>query len=373
MRFNLRILFFLAFCVFLSCSKDNQDSENQVLPNVPDFVVLGQDDTELQLYSYSAANKQSTVTNLTQKSNITPEFITLRQFKDVLTFYEFRDDSFSAKQENVSTGESKSIVNFYTTTPERSIIWGTNSETDIFLAFYSPDGSSNLNLRSININSDEVVELFIENDVQNTYQPLLYENRLFISYKSAAGNYHVAIINTDTNSVLSNLSFGDSRASLLIDEKGDLVVIKSKTGFDNSYIVYDLETLEIVDENTFVLNRFFAPGPLAAEFSVDKLFYTNFFAQPSEVNFAPAVFDFVSGENSVVDIFEIVRKIETELGESIVLISRSFDMQSNTFFIGYQKRTLDNSFAGGILIINPKGELLEHIQVPFVPTYFVER
>lgn len=366
-------LLFIFACLFLGCSSDDENEiDEQTTAKTPSFSLIGEDLDNVYLFTFEEATENQRQVNLTEKSGINNQFIERRQVDDVVTFYSFSGGSFSAQQENVTTGETRSFQNFYTNTPERSIIWGTNSETSFFLAFFSPSVTNNLIIRTINFDTGLETELAIENNVLSVFQPVYYGSRLFMPYNISNTEHRVAVVDTENNTLLTTLDFQAFSPSVLIDDNGDLIIIKSKLGDQNSFARYDTVTLEVLEEREFALNRFFSSGPFAGSLSNNQLQYVNDLAQPSTVLFGPGVFDFDSNMNTAIDIFSIIENVETTLGFEIDLTTQGYSSKSNIFLVGYAAATVDNSVAGGILIISNEGELLNTIELPFVPTFVLQ-
>lgn len=170
--------------------------------------------------------------------------------------------------------------------------------------------------------------------------------------------------------MLRTLDFGTEAPSILINNEGDIVIF---TGIDRGkygYTVYDFSTFDILSESEFSLNRFFSPGPLEADLIDGILYYLNFYAQPSLVPFGPAVYDFKKDQNTILDMIAIVQQVQEDLKATIILTAFGYQKEGKTFLVGYTKEG-STLFDGGILVISEQGNLLENIQMPFVPIYIV--
>ncbi len=366
------LLWWLLLAPFLTACVGNDDNPPaDPISKTPDFTVLGEDTANILHYAYSAATGQGTLINLTESFNVPRQFITLRQVNKLLTFYSFASGNFTALQFNSVTGDSKSYENFYANNPERSVIWGANSENKLFMGYYSPEGSSNLGVLIINPQASNTTELNIAFNTRGVFQPFYYDNRLIIPYLDAGDNYKAAILDPDAGVLLRTIDFGTAAPSILIDNAGDIVIF---TGINNStygYTVYDSHTFDILSESEFSLNRFFSPGPLEANLIDGVLYYLNFYAQPSAVPFGPAVYDFEKDENRILDMIAIVQEVQEELQAPIILTAFGYHKEGNTFLVGYTKEG-STLFEGGILVISDQGKLLDNIPVPFVPIYIVQ-
>ena len=67
----------------------------------------------------------------------------------------------------------------------------------------------------------------------------------------------------------------------------------------------------------------------------------------------------------------IVNEVEGDKGKSIQLISSGIDEKSVSYRAGYVNSNDSNTLNGGMLIVSFEGELIKHIELPFVPTYFL--
>ncbi len=367
--------FLLVFVLFLcGCSNDSPSSgtDNPLVSVVPDFKVLGADLSNMYQFNYSADAESGQTVNLTSENAIGNQFLTLRQVEEVLTFYTFAFGSFSAIQRNLETGEFRTLQDIYTVQDDRSVIWGANSGETIFFGYYSPQGSRNFGMRSIDITSRETVDIAIEDNVQNVYEPLYYKGKLFVAYRDLNGNNVVAVFDTTNSELIRSWDFGGSNASFFIEAAGDIAVITNVAGNEYRQTIYDFDTLDAKSEDGFIVERFFAPGPLEAELVADRLYYLNFEASPSSVPYSPAIFDFIRDENIILDLFGIVQQLEQELGKNISFTSYRYLPSGRVFLFGYTVDFNGGTFNGGIMVISEQGELLENIETPFVPIYFIK-
>jgi hypothetical protein len=177
-----------AFCLlifstfFLGCTNDDIKPEMASDDQMPDYTVIGQNFQSVYQYDYDGSLDEGELFNLTQESNINREYLTLRQVSQVLTFFSFAAGSFSAIQRNYVTGESTFLNEFYTVSNERSVTWGASSENKLFLGFFSPEGSTNYGIRTIDLATDQEVDLNIEFNVNDVFEPLYSDGRLLITY-----------------------------------------------------------------------------------------------------------------------------------------------------------------------------------------------
>ncbi|NNK21381.1 MAG: hypothetical protein HKP07_08730 [Flavobacteriaceae bacterium] len=372
MKYFLRTGFCLLVFLTVSCSRDSSPGTEEEQVILPNFRLIGEDADNIYQYTYNASAESGTEINLTQTLGVDPFYLTLRQVAEVVSFYSFSADNFSLIQQNTLTGQSASYLNFYTVSDERSITWGTNSEDLLFLGYYSPKGSRNFGLRTLDPTDGSFTDLSLDFNIQQAYDPLYFRQRLFITYKDEAGNYKIVVYNTETRNVMITLDYGPGIPNLLIDELGNLGILVGLGNSDFVYYVLDIETLNEINEFTFSLNEFLPPGPLQGDVFDTTLFYTNYLAQPSEIPFGPAYFDFVTNENFIVDILGIVQQVELETQFTLALTALRYYNEAEVFLMGYADASSQIELRGGVLIISKSGQLLSRIELPFVPTYFVK-
>ncbi len=372
MKYHQLLGLCLSLVFFVSCSKDDGPGAVIEKASTPNFKMIGEDEENIFQYSYNATQESGTQINLTQTLGLDPFYLTLRQVDEIISFYSFSAGSFSILQQNTLSGQATTYADFYTVTEERSITWGTNSEDLLFLGYYTPKGSRNFGIRTLDPNDGSFTDLSIEPNIQQAFDPLYFRERIFMTYKDAAGVYKTAIFNTETRTIIRTLDHGEGIPNVLIDDEGNLGVI---IGTGNSvfvYQVYDMETLILQRESLFILDKFLPPGPLQGAVYGNTLFYTNSLAQPSPVTFGPAYFNFENDTDFVIDILSIVQQVEQETQFTIALTAMQYIEEAEVFLMGYAIANFTTEINGGVLVISKTGTLLERIEVPFAPTYFIK-
>lgn len=361
------MMLFLTF----SCSKDSTPGSEEERVVLPDFRLIGENAEGVYQYTYDSSTESGAEVNLTPTLGVRPGYLTLRQVDEVVSFYSFSTGNFSLLQQNTSTGQSASYPNFYSVSDERSIIWGANSEDLIFLGYYSPWGSRNFGIRILDPFDASFMDLPLETDIQQAFDPLYYRQRLLITYRAGNGAYKLAIFNTETREVIQALDFGTGIPNVLIDGEGNIGIL---LGLGNAQFIYrtlDFETLEQISESNLTLNEFFPAGPLQGSVYGTTLYYTNFLVQPSVVPFGPAHFDLAKSENVEIDIIRIIQEVEAEMEINIDLTTLRYFDYGEVFLVGYARVSADTSREGGVLGISKTGQLQDRIVLPFVPTYFL--
>lgn len=370
MRIKLSLFFALFLILLLGCAKDVIPVEEEI--SLPIFTVIGEDLDFVYEYHYNGLIDSGEVKNLSNELGVYSDYLTLRQLQTTLFFYSFSSGSFSLARKNLVSGNSETFQNFYTNTGQRSISWGINSENTVFFGFYAPVGSTNLGVLSVDLSGIQVRDLILENNILNLYQPLYSNGKLFITYKDSLSNYKITVFNTNSKQVIKTLEFEKAAPSILLDDFGDLAVIKPVMGLEALLEIYDFNTLEIKEQVTLTLNQTFGAGPLSAILNTDKLYYSYTYSQPFSLATGPAILDLNTNSNTVLDLVSLFAQVESELGSPIVLVSQGYSKFQNVFFVGYGVLNNGDNVEGGVLIISESGELLKNIAIPFAPTYFVK-
>ena len=372
MKYSRMMGFCLLVFITVSCSRDSSPGIVEEQVNIPDFKLIGEDAGNIFQYTYTASSESGLETNLTQSLGVDPFYIELRQVSEVVSFYSFSSDNFSIIQQNTITGQSTSYPNFYTVSDERSITWGANSENLLFLGYYSPRGSRDFGLRTIDPIDGSFTDLSLDLNIQQAFDPLYFRERLFITYRDEAGDYKLVVFNTETRSVILTFDYGSGIPNILIDEFGNAGIL---VGLGNSNFVYqvlDIETLDEISTASFMLDQFLPAGPLQGSVFGSTLFYTNFYAQPASVPYGPAYYDFDTDENFVVDMIGIVQQVEMEAQFTVTLTALRYYEEADVFLMGYANASSQTELNGGVLVISKTGLLLDRIELPFVPTYFIK-
>ena len=360
--------------LFLNCTNDDNRTDVVSEEQMPDYIVIGQNFQSVFQYNYDGSQDEGKLFNLTQESNINREYLTLRQVSQVLTFFSFAAGSFSAVQRNHVTGESTFLNEFYTISNERSVTWGASSENKLFLGFFSPEGSTNYGIRTIDLNTEQETDLIVEYNVNDVYEPLYFDGRLLVTYLDQEANYKLAVLDTESSTIVRTFDFGKLVPSILINEEGGMFIFSGDSNSDYQLTLYDLQTLDVIEQDLFSINRYFLAGPIQSVAVIyrQKLYYLNLYAQPSLIPFGPATYDFITKENVIIDMPSIVQQVQDELGLDIELTAFDYNEKSNTFLMGYAKFVNVETLEGGVLIISEKGRLLKNTNLKFAPTRFID-
>ena len=373
---GLRIPFWIGvFTLLLSCSNDDEGIEDTPVSNFPSYSVIGENFQGVFQFNYDGLDESGQLINLTEENNVLREYLTLRQVSETLTFFIFSAGKFSAVQRNYKTGETNFVNEFYTDSNERSVIWGATSESQIFMANYSPRGSTNFGVRIIDLVTQEEEDLLVDFDVDNVYQPLYLNGRLFLGYMDSSSNHKLAVVDTNLNTLIKTFDFGQFAPSIFISKDNNIGIISGNNSSDYSFTLYDISSLEPIQEESLIINRFFSPGAIQtqAEFANNGLYYLNFYFQPSPISFGPAYYDFVQKENTIIDMVSIAQEVQDEIGIPLEISAFDYEEESDTFLVGYTTFESPDILKGGILIISREGELLLHEALNFAPDYFIRK
>lgn len=366
-----RLLWAVLALVAIGCSTDETDNQKEEVKVTAkaDFVVIGENLENVFQYNYEASIDSGQLVDLTDQLGVLPSYLTLRQVNELLSFYSFGGGAFSLAQIDLATGARANFDSFYANGPGRSVVWGTNNLSNVFFAYLGPSGTRNLAIQSVSLQDFSTEDVTVDFDIDTAFQPLFYEEKIFITFRDGRGDYKLTFYDTDSKTLGTTLNFGAVPISILIDEMGDLVVVKN--GVNASIEVYDTNTLSVVDSAQLDFNSGFSPGPIeGAVLSNDRLYYALPFVQPARYPAGPAIFDFVTQENFVADFTGIATDIEQELGVTILITAQSYDSYQEVFLVGYG--TTSDEVLGGVMQISTDGKLVANITLPFFPTYFVK-
>jgi hypothetical protein len=371
---NSRIVFWAVWVSLLLWGCSNDDAESQVFEmelSVPGFQLIGEDEASILLYSFDGTSETGAAVNLTQEDGVDRFYITLRQVADALSFYSIFNGSFSLLQKNISTDETNAVDDFISIDGEHSVIWGSNSETQILIGYYSPPGSGEYGVRALDIVTRAFIDTPLASNVFDTLDPLYFNQRLFAAYLDNNDRYHLVVFNTEEASIVRSFDFGDQIPAFLIDDFGNFVLLIGRDGIFSKEI-YSIQNMDLLMSDTFQLSEFFEPGPLEAYLMQNKLYYQSALVQPAPVPSTPAILDFDTGLRHTVDILSIREIVMQEIGGDIIPTAFGYRTENSVFLMGYAKATNNISFEGGVLAISESGGLIQALELPFVPTYFIK-
>lgn len=364
----------LLFIFFLSaCSNDDMDMEETETSDKPISInAIGADGSAIYLYSNDGTQEEGTTTNLSSELGLGSDYLTLRQVGKTVSFYTFSQGKFSLFQKDVATGGVQTYVDFYTNTAARSIVWGTNDQETVFFGYYNPEGTTNLAIQNVGLDNLQGSDLSLEFNIDRLYQPLYHDGKLYITYRNSALEYKISVYDTLTFSLVQTLEYGTDAPSILIDGNGNLAVFKFKNTAAVSLEIRDVDTLAILETMDFELNQRFQPGPLNAELKDGKLYYGYEYSQPFNLQIGPAVLDIATGENQILDLLGVLNQIESSEEITTYVVWQQYDASQDVFLVSYGSYNESPILTGGMLVLSPDGRLINTIELPFVPTYFVK-
>ena len=363
------IVFFIS-SLLLSCSIDSeQETENSQDFNL---TIIGEDLQEVYQYNYESRNNAGTQINLSSELGIKSNYLTLREFKGSLSFYSFSNGAISLTQKNLATGKITSFPDFYTTSAERSLVWGINDENSVYFGLYKPLGSTNLALRVVPFADMQGFDISLEFGISKLFEPLYDNGNLFISYLTGSGNYKLLVYNIKVKAVVKTFEFGKKKASFLITDLGDLAVFTQDASNGTNLELFD--TLNFISIANFWLSNplAFAAGPINGAIVNEKLYYQYVNTQPFEIESGPAVLDLNSGDNMILDIVGLINKVNEDEEISIRPLFGQYLTGINLFAISYALKNQVGEEIGGFLLVSIDGDLVVQRNLEFFPTYFVD-
>lgn len=367
------VLLFLILLVGVACSKDDSVFGEEDAKNEPiSILAVGGDGQAIYQYSNDGNQDVGETISLSEELGLGSQYLTLRQVGSTLSFYTFDQGNFSLLQKDFSTGAVQTYIDFYTNTSARSIVWGINNEDSVFFGYYNPQGTTNLAIQNIALDNFQGSDLSLEFNINQLYQPLYHDGKLYVTYKNSALEYKISVYDTATFALIQTLEFGMDSPSLLIDGKGDLAIFKFGSTSTVSLEFRDVDTLLILEELDFELNQRFLPGPMNAELRDGKLYYGYEYSQPFDLQVGPAVLDVITGENKLLDLLGVINQIEATQEIATYVVWQQYDAVQDVFFVSYGIYNDSNTLSGGLLVLSSNGALLNNIVLPFVPTYFVK-
>lgn len=368
---NFYLVFFFCCLFLLSCSKEDDMATVEVEERIS-FELIGVNQDAVFQYRHDGTLDSTVETNLTNEIGVNTNYLTLRQSGSTLSFYSFDSGKFSLFQKNVDTDEVQVYNDFYTNTSARSIVWGTNNDTSVFFGFYNPQGTTNLAIRNITLNTLEGTDLSLEFNINTLYPPLYHNGKLFVTYRTNALEYKIGVYETETNVIQQTLSFGNDAPSILIDDNGDLAVFKFSSEANTTLDILDFNTLDRVQEFSPTLSQRFNPGPINAKLIDNKFYYEFEYSQPFSIERGPAIYDLATSTNSIIDLPNLISEVEIANDISINIFSQQYNAKERFFLVSYSEFTNDSQLRGGAMVISDEGKLLENVELNFVPVYFIE-
>ena len=367
---KLRVLFCAIMVIgLIGCSTDGNFIEEPEEIQNASFQVIGEDLNSVFLFSYDGDSEMSITENLTQDIGVQPDYLTFRQLGNLISFYSFFQGAFSLDQKNIATEATSNFDNFFANGPDRSVVWGTNNLSNVFFGYFTPSNPRILAIQDVQLSSLESIDVNVDFDIDFLFQPIQHNGKLFLSYRDASGNFKLTFYDIASQTVGPILNFDSVSISILIDESGDLAVVKN--GVNATIERYNPDSLSFLDSTELGFNSGFEPGPInGAVLSGDRLYYARPFIQPAIFPEGPAIFDLITQEDTAIDLSLIATQVEEELGASIIISTQKFSKSQNVFLLSYT--VASQEIKGGIIQISPNGELVANITFPFQPTDILE-
>ncbi|NAY91543.1 hypothetical protein GTQ34_06405 [Muricauda sp. JGD-17] len=361
-------IWMVAILLLAGCSTDDDSTLDASKFPGTKFTVIGEDLNKVYQFSYDSEMASATTFDLTLDMGVETDYLTLRQTGDLLSFYSFFQGKFSIALKELTTGDIRVFEDFYTNTPERSITWGINNSSNVFFGYFGPFDSPNLGLQDVQLEGPESEDVVVDFNVGATFDPMLFDERLYMPFRDNLGNYKLTFYDLDSKVLGPTLSFGLDSFGFFITQNGDLAIIKNDS--NSTLELYD--ALDLSFQESIVLNITLGSSIGAIHDAIligDELYFNFIYPQPSRFVEGPAIYNLNTMETKLVDIGGLVNQVEAEIEKSVLLINQVFDPLQRIFLIGYG--TSGDVVEGGVMVASETGELLDLVSLPFFPTYFV--
>lgn len=368
-RFHSGVLWCILFIVS-ACSSDDMDF--QEMPKDFKVTLIGEDLSSVYQYDYDHATNQGIQTNLSTELGVSNSYLTLRQLNETLSFFSFSNNAISLFQKDLITSKVKTYPEFYNITAERSLVWGLTNEDSVYFGLFKPFGSTNLALRVVGIPDFEGFDVSLELAIDQLFEPLYSNGKLFIIYRTGSGDHKLVVYDTDVDSIRKTIDFGRLKPSVLISDEGNLAVFTQNENENTVLELFDGANLESLTKMELQFDNPFATGPINGALVGDNLFYQYNYQQPSEIINGPAIFNITTGSNTILDILGIINKLREEMGMEVQPLLGQYLPAIDLFAISYILPNGTEMEPGGFLLISTDGNLQVQKNLNFVPTYFVE-
>lgn len=356
--------------LLISCSRE--DADNPTVDEPINLTLIGEDLDKVYQYDYNSITDEGNQIDLSSELGITNYYLTLRQLDNEIFFFTYTNGAISLYQKNLMTSGVTSYPEFYNITSERSLIWGLSNETSVYFGLYKPFGSTNLALHIVSLETLEGFDISLEFGIKQLYQPLYHNGKLIITYRTGDENYKVVVFDTISNNMVKTFEFGTSNPSILITENGELAIFTQMESENTVLELYDLESLLRTFRRELQFDKPFSTGPINGTIQGNKLYYEYSYPQPFSLVKGPAIFDIESGNNTVLDLLVIIKKLKNEQGLDVQPIIGQYLSNQNVFAISYVLPSGEITEPGGFLLIDTEGKLIAQKNLSFVPTYFVD-
>ena len=358
----------LPIIVLVGCSTDNISGDENRANRALEFTAIGIDAESVYQLSHDASLESQNVIDLTGQLGVGPDFLTLRQFDDLISFYSFSGGRFSIYQKEIASGNTTILEDFYTNTPQRAVTWGINDATNVYFGYFGPFGSPNLGMQDLTLDGSEEIDTVVDFNVDATFGPLLYDGKVYIAYLDNLGEYKLKYYDTVTKNVGPLLSLGTTAFSFFITEAGDLAVVKIEV--NPTLDLYRSDDLVFIESIPLSIAPGFSVGVVEDALLLGNELYFNYvYPQPARFAEGPAIYNVDTNEFTLVDLGGLVNVVEAEIGTSLLITTQIYDPEQGVFLIGYG--TFENEITGGVIVASRDGDLLARVSTPFFPTYFV--
>ncbi len=368
-KFRIALLVYSAL-ICTACSSDNAFQDENIEGIA--ITIIGEDLNTVYQYDYESATDLGIQTNLSTELGINNNYLTLRQLNNTMSFFTYSNNAISLYQKDLVSGGITTFPEFYGITSERSLIWGLNTEESVYFGLYKPLGSTNLALRVVGLADFEGFDVSLEFGIDQLFEPLYSNGKLFMTYRSGGGDYKIVVYDTDQNKTIKNFEFGSTKPSILITDVGNLAVFTQNENENTFLELFDDANLLSLSKTELEFDQPFSAGPINAALSDNKLYYQYTYPQPSQVEKGPAMLDISTGENTILDVLGIIDKVKEENGYVVKTLFGQYLSSKNIFAISFVLPNGTEAELGGFILVGLDGTVLAQKNLNFIPTYFVQ-
>ena len=364
MRSTRYFIYFIAFSCFVSCTKD--DSNTQQASEIPDFITpnttvisIDSNDNSLLEISVDGTSTSVSIVNLTSEFGIrSDDFSNI--IGNTLTWFRREAPNFKVWRRNLNTKNTDTFSDICAISEEfPAFVLGLDSRLVTFSEVDFGQGSA-ANIRiTENGTNCTLTQLFDTGILSSTI-----EKDLWLFTSMGVGSVENTIQRVDIDSGIIKAAVSISESSVSITQNGnDLYVF-----FNDRYHVYDANTLSLKNVVPFIpsVGLIMQNGFFYSQFSGDSMLITLDVPQPNPFSDWPGLIDLtdgtlVSGDNLGFVLTNHLHQVDGY--ENVSLGNYSVAIEKNIIAYGFS----DGNLLHGILYTNFDAEILKIIDLPSEP------